>query len=175
MSLSLLSNQIIKAILLYNFLRWVSDTSQTSSRNVIVNKLWAGYCEAGRHLGYNHCTTSHCISTDAGLLLSLHYCRAWHPNRSTPLAQYIRIINLLLHSTFRECACENIPIVMQSVTQQGWGLEWGLCLLPTKNKNTKVENDLTADHKLLPNEQNTTTNYRITTAHCSNVMSTFLY
>jgi len=34
-----------------------------------------GYCEGRRHLGYNHCITSHCISTDAGPLLGLHYLR----------------------------------------------------------------------------------------------------
>ena len=54
---------------------------------------------------------------------------------------------------------------MQSVKQQGWRLGRGQP--PEKNKNTKAENNMTADHKLLLNQQNTTTDYRITTARCS--------
>jgi len=62
-----------------------------------------GYCEAGRHLGCNHCTTSHCISTDVGPLLSLHYLTtgiSTEPSIPTDRQhsrseRYIYIINLL--------------------------------------------------------------------------------
>ena len=49
------------------------------------------------------------------------------------------------------------------------GVAWGggCALSPGKNKNTKAENNMTADHRLLLNQQNTTTDYRITTARCS--------
>lgn len=44
-----------------------------------------------------------------------------------------------------------------------WG--GGCTPYPEKNKNAKAEKNLTADHKLLPKHQKTTTDYHFTAAH----------